>query len=50
MSVVDEKPLIVAVEMSLSPLINVLDLSNTLRALTKLAGLKLVASLSKALE
>jgi hypothetical protein len=43
----DEEPWMEATDASLD---DELDLSNTLRALTKLVGLKLIASLSRALE
>lgn len=43
----EEKPGMVATDTSLD---DELDLSKTLRALTKLVGLKLIASLSRALE
>jgi hypothetical protein len=43
----EEKPGMVAMDTSLD---DELDLSKTLRALTKLVGLKLIASLSRALE
>lgn len=43
----EEEPWMVAMDTSLD---DELDLSKTLRALTKLVGLKLIASLSRALE